>query len=208
MCLCFKLLIDTWKLWLKSGVDTMGLDLIVSVNRDNFMYPEQNFLIYTKGGHSPSSLALFIAALLFQGIFNLTREIVSLFNTDAWLELDNLLPESAWWVSTAHTTHELSSGSSVARWLWNILNTSCSYYEPFLFGACPDKLLLLSFSVFLLMLPTHFHSCVLSHGAGWCGLGNWASRLLPVKVASSFICFFPVVQAGALFRNFWKSGVG
>lgn len=61
----------------------MGLDLIVSVNRDNFMYPEQNFLIYTKGGHSPSSLALFIAALLFQGIFNLTREIVSLFNTDA-----------------------------------------------------------------------------------------------------------------------------
>lgn len=61
----------------------MGLDLIVSVNWDNSIYPEQNFLIYTKRGHSLSSLALFIAALLFQSIFNLTREMVSLFNTDA-----------------------------------------------------------------------------------------------------------------------------
>lgn len=61
----------------------MGLDLTASVNWDNSIYPEQNFLIYTKGGHSLSSLALVIAALLFQGIFNLTREIVSLLNTDA-----------------------------------------------------------------------------------------------------------------------------
>lgn len=61
----------------------MGLDLIVGVNWDNSIYPEQNFLIYTEGGHSPNSLALFITALLFQGIFNLTREMVSLFSTDA-----------------------------------------------------------------------------------------------------------------------------
>lgn len=47
----------------------MGLDLRVSVNWDDSIYPEQNFLIYTKGGHSLSSLNVFIAALLFQGIF-------------------------------------------------------------------------------------------------------------------------------------------
>lgn len=91
----------------------------------------------------------------------------------------------------------------LARWLWNIHNISCSY-ESFLSGACPDKPLLVCFSIFWLLyyLPIFIpHALTLSQLA-WVRTLAW--RLLRMKAASLSICFWPELM-WFILKLLWKS---